>query len=73
MLYEKTRKLLENPDLQYELGVNAMSTIQRLWNESVAADRLIKICEQILSKKDCLNLYPDGPCSRAKKLPDNWY
>ena len=73
MLYEKTRKLLENPDLQYELGVNAMSTIQRLWNESVAADRLIKICEQILSKKDCLNLYSDGPCSRAKKLPDNWY
>lgn len=73
MLYEKTRMLVDDPALQSKTGKNALLTIHSIWNEKVAADRLLRLSERILAGEKSPELYTDGPCSKAKMLPDNWF
>lgn len=71
-LYEKIKYLLENPDKQREAGKNAYLTITQKWNADVAAERLLKLTEKIISGENP-DIYPDGPCSKAEILKNNWW
>ena len=72
-LYEKIKKLLLSPELSEKFGEKAYKTITETWNAEVAAKRLIKLSEKILSGDKSPDLYPDGPCSKAEILENNWY
>lgn len=64
-LFKKTKKLLEiykNPDIY----TGAYNTVRDEWNAAVAADRLIKICNELMQNKP-ITLYKTGPMSKEKK------
>ena len=70
-LYDYVKMLLEQPELQKELGMKAYQTIEQLWNAATAAERFLKTAEQIRhSGGGCL--YKEGPCSKAPILWNNW-
>lgn len=73
MLYEKIKYLLDNPSEQVRMGKAAYETITKLWNANVAAERVIKLSEKILSGDKHPNLYENGPCSRAEIIKDDWF
>ena len=73
MLCEKVKYLLDNPAEQERMGKAAYKTITEIWNARVAADRLIKLSERILSGEKYPDLYDSGPCSKAEIIEDNWY
>ena len=63
-LYSKVKQVLDNDDLRKTISKNAYETMKNCWDADVAAERFLKLAEAINDKKD-LNLYEDGPCSRA--------
>lgn len=71
-LYVHTKALLEQPELQKELGAKAYQTIEQTWNATTAAKRFLRSAEQIQRSGDC-NLYKEGPCSKAPILWNNWF
>lgn len=71
-LYRKVKYLLDNPEKQKILGVNAYNTIDKTWNANVAAKRLTKLVSEIKDHGYC-DLYESGPCSRAPVIKNNWY
>ena len=72
-LFELVKRLLDNPPLQESLGREAYRTIADLWNAEIAAKRLIKLSEAILSGEKKPNLFADGPCSKAEIIREDWY
>lgn len=70
MLYEKVKLLLEQPDLCREMGKNAYGTISQKWNAEAAASRLIQLSTMLLEKRKGLELFGDGPCSKAEIIKD---
>lgn len=64
-LLEKVRQLLCKPTEQEQYGHAAYRTIVNTWNGKVAAERLLKMIEQLLNKESYVELYENGPCSRA--------
>lgn len=73
MLYEKIKYLLDNPHKQERLGREAYKTITEEWNADIAAQRLVKLSEKILSGEKYPDLYDRGPCSRADMIKDDWF
>ncbi|MBQ9082433.1 MAG: glycosyltransferase, partial [Clostridia bacterium] len=71
-LYRKVKFLLDHPETQQMLGRNAYDTIVRLWNAETAAERLLRLTEELRKHGRC-DLYTDGPCSRAPFLKNNWF
>lgn len=71
-LYRKVKWLLDHPDEQKRLGENAYRTIVDLWNAEVAAERFVKLTEEIGDHGYC-DLYEDGPCSRAEVIKNHWF
>jgi glycosyltransferase involved in cell wall biosynthesis len=63
-LYSKVKQVLDNDDLRKTISKNAYETMKNCWDADVAAERFLKLAEAINDRKD-LNLYEDGPCSRA--------
>ena len=61
-LYKKVKFLLDEPEKRKVLGKNAYQTLVGKWNAEAAADRLIRLIENVISGKD--SDYPDGPCSK---------
>lgn len=62
-LIEHACKLLQDSEQQKQIGWNAYKTIEKTWNNAIAAERFIDIC-QCLSKGR-KKYYEDGPCSKA--------
>lgn len=73
MLCEKVKYLLDHPEEQARMGLNAYHTILNEWNAEIAAERLICLSEHILAGEKHPDLYKSGPCSKAEILKDNWY
>lgn len=73
MLYQKVKYLLDNPEIQRQLGTFAYETIAQTWNAEVAAERLIVLAQHILDGNDFPDIYADGPCSRAELIADDWF
>ncbi|MBQ3527691.1 MAG: glycosyltransferase [Clostridia bacterium] len=63
-LYEKVKELLDNSQLRERLSDSAYKTISETWNPRIAAERLVALCNAILSGES-LDLFEEGPCSRA--------
>lgn len=73
MLYEKVRFLFEQPDLCSELGKNAYDTIAQKWNAEEAASRLIRLVTALMENEKGVELFDDGPCSKAEIMKDDWF
>ena len=71
-LLGKVKKLIDNPEIRTEIGVEAYRSMVNMWNPGVAAERLIKLNEAIKSG-NATSLYNDGPCSPAPILGNGWY
>ncbi len=63
-LYGKVKKLMDDAVLRERMAVSAYDTIADMWNPEVAARRLVVLCRAILSGEG-LDLFSEGPCSRA--------
>jgi len=64
-MYEKVLVLCSNRDEIKRLGENAARTMKELWNAKVAAQRLVKVYEQIKEGKEPF-VYSEGPLSNAE-------
>ena len=73
MLYEKTRFLLDNPQLREKMGRSAYKTIVETWNAETAGSRLMDLTEALLSGDRNAELFSEGPCSKAEIIKDNWF
>lgn len=73
MLYEKVKYLLDNPDVQKRLGLNAYNTITEVWNANVAVERFSELSTRILKGEKFPDLYTSGPCSKAEIIKEDWF
>ena len=64
-LNKKVIQLINNPNKIKLLGKEAYKTMIEEWNAKVAAERLIKISNELLIKNNS-NIFKEGPCSKAK-------
>ena len=71
-LYKKVKYLLDNPDECKAMGVKAYKTLAEQWNAENAAARFVKLAEAVLAGEKAPDLFPDGVCSKAPRLKDNW-
>lgn len=62
-LTDKIERLISNRGLCYDLGINAMHTMQHIWSPSNAALSLLKLIDGI--NNGTPNIIPNGPCSTA--------
>lgn len=70
-LYSKVKKLLKDTKKSNDLGIEAYKTIVELWNSKVASQRMIELSTALL-RGNKFEKYQDGPCSKAKRIKDNW-
>lgn len=61
--YQYVKVLLDNPEIRYNMGIEAYHTILNLWNSSVATERLFVIMRNFFENGGKLHTYPVGPCS----------
>ena len=73
MLYKSVKYLLDNPNIQKEIGKNAYETITGTWNAEVASERFLNLVNHISNGETYPNLYEDGPCSIAPILKEDWF
>lgn len=71
-LYIKTKMLLVDDEYRKSISVNAYNTIINLWCAEIAAERLIKWINAIISGKDP-DIFDEGPCSKANIIKNTWY
>lgn len=71
-LYRCIANLIERPQLRIQLGQAAYCTLDALWNAELAAQRFLRLAQMLIDGK-MEDLYPDGPCSQADILEDEWY
>lgn len=64
-LYGKVKYLLDNKEERQEMGKKAYRTMLNEWNAEVAAERFLKLAEELKNNKKCA-LYSSGPCSVAE-------
>ena len=69
-LYEKLKRLMEEPETRNRLGRAACETVTQLWNAETAAERLCELSAHILAGAKAPRLYETGPCSGAEPLRD---
>lgn len=66
-------RLMDNKLLRQTLGMNAYQSIISLWNAGVAANRFVELAKVLQDGENALDLFKDGPCSKAEILKDGWY
>lgn len=71
-LTDKVITLLSNPAKISELGRAAYKTISEEWSPKIAAERFIKLAEALQREKKPVDLFDDGPCSKAQLMRDDW-
>ena len=65
----KAYAVITNKDLMYRLGAGAARTIGEIWNEEVAAKRLVPFCRSLKDGKDPMrDAAMEGPLSPAPVL-----
>lgn len=72
-LYKKVKFLLDNPEIRDSLGEEAYFALAKTWNAEVAAKRIVTLIKDIMSGNKNPHGFEEGPCSKAKKLKNNWY
>lgn len=71
-LYGRVVTLIEQPELREQMGKEAYHTLAELWNADVAAERFIALAQALLDGKK-VDLFDEGPCSKARILKNGWY
>lgn len=71
-LYRKTQRLAADPALCETLGRTAYRTITEQWNVEHSAPRFLELVKALSREGDC-RLFPEGPCSKAQVIPNDWY
>lgn len=71
-LIAKVEQLMESKELRRKLGVAAYKSMNEVWNAEIAAERLLKLANDLLEKGES-NRYVDGPCSKAHILKNRWF
>lgn len=71
-LYNKVKALLDHCEMREQISEMAYKTITELWNAEIAANRFIKLSDEIEKHGYC-DLFEDGPCSRAPIIKNNWF
>lgn len=66
-------RLLENPVYRRQLGRQAYHTVVNTWNAENAAERLLSLAQALAKGEKTVELFHDGPCSRAEVLSNDWY
>lgn len=69
-LYNKVKSLLEDKERRLEMAKKAYLTMLEEWNAEVAAQKLLKLSEELLAGKKKVFPYENGVCSKAKVLSD---
>ena len=64
-LYNKVKFLFDNAEKRKEIGKNAYRLITDLWNSDMAAGRLIELADKLSEGEMSVDLYEQGPCSKA--------
>lgn len=65
-LYKKTKALLKNCELRFNLSINAYNTITNEYNPENAAKKFYKFVETMVDKGNYSNLYNEDVLSKAK-------
>lgn len=71
-LYRNVKKLMDSEELRAKLAMNAINTMQNLWNAKVGAERFYNVAKAILHG-DANPEYENGPMSRAELINNNWF
>ena len=69
-LYQKVKKLLDEPSARKTMGRKAYETITQIWNAQTATERVLKLAEALLNGNKSPDLFENGPCSKATILKD---
>ncbi len=72
-VYQKVKSLLDDSEERRRIGKNAYKTMTEEWNAENASNKLIALCEKMLSGEYKPFPYESGVCSKAKILKDKWY
>ena len=64
------KRLIEEPEYREGLARRAFRTVLDGWSAPVAAQRLVRLCESILSGED--TPYTEGVCSVAEPIKNGW-
>ncbi len=70
-LADRIEMLLKDEQLRHDLGKRAYEQMRDVWNPETAAERVIGLYEALMEKKE--TPYPDGPCSFAPIIKDDWF
>lgn len=62
-LYNKTKRLLDDPEKRTAMGMEAYRTLTETWNAETAAERLLQLIENI--KQGKTTEFIGGPCSKG--------
>lgn len=68
-LFEKVAYLYDNPEICDDYAQKAYQTISTDWSAKLAAERLVKLSESILSGNEIT--FESGPCSKAYPINPN--
>ncbi len=71
-LYRKVVGLIEDKGKRAQIGKQAYNTMSDMWCAQVAARRLLEISHCLLNGES-VDIYEEGPCSKAPVIKDNWY
>lgn len=71
-LFNRVVKLIDHPKERERMGRMAYQTMAEQWNAETAANRFLQLCQAIQAGKS-LDLFAEGPCSKAKILRNGWY
>ncbi len=72
-LEEQVCKLLDDAEYRKKIGKKAYRTIADTWNAENAAERLLMLAQNIGEHKNVVNLFKDGPCSKAQIIQNDWF
>ncbi len=64
-LCDRVGYLLNDPEEQKRVGMNAYQSITDQWNPDTSVERLLQLFEAVLEGRDILEMFKDGPLSRA--------
>ena len=70
--YNLVLNLLTNHEYRRKIGTNAYYSIVDKWNAKIAAERFVKLSDEIIATGGS-RFFIDGPCSRAEIIEDYWY
>ena len=71
-LCRKVLRLVEEPNERERMGREAYQTLAQVWNADAAAERFLKLAEDLQTGKKSAR-FAEGPCSPAEIMRNGWY